>query len=111
MKKIVRLTESDLVRIVKRAIRESKDELDELLDEIDTICDEYQYEVKIMVKTGEKLDIEDAKEILSNLKDDITRFLEESSHDEMSDDDFFDLEDYASDCISNFISFLNEHTD
>ena len=107
MKKIVRLTESDLARIVKRAIRESKDELDELKDEIDAICDEYIQEVKM----NENLDFRDAEEILSNLKDDITLFLEESSHDEMSDDDFFDLEDYASDCISNFISFLNEHTD
>ena len=107
MKKIVRLTESDLARIVKRAIRESKDELDELKDEIDAICDEYIQEVKM----NENLDFRDAEEILSNLKYDITLFLEESSHDEMSDDDFFDLEDYAADCISNFISFLNEHTD
>jgi len=55
MKKVIRLTESDLTRIVKRIIKESNgDELEE---------------------------------------------------------DYFDLEDYAANCVSNFTSFLNEHTD
>jgi hypothetical protein len=57
------------------------------------------------------LDLDEAKEILSDLKNNLEEFLEESSHDEMSDEDYFDLEEYAGDCVSNFISFLNEHTD
>jgi DNA-binding ferritin-like protein (Dps family) len=112
MKKIVKLTESDLTRIIKRIIKESNgDELEELKNNIDDICEEYQDEVKQMVKKNGSLDLDDAKEILSDLKDHMERFLEESSHDEMSDEDYFDLEDYAGNCVSNFTSFLNEHTD
>jgi len=112
MKKIVRLTESDLTRIVKRIIKESNgDELEELKNDIDDICEEYQDEVKQMVKRNGSLNLDEAKEILSDLKNNLEEFLEESSHDEMSDEDYFDLEEYASDCVSNFISFLNEHTE
>ena len=112
MKKVIRLTESDLTRIVKRIIKESNgDELEELKNDIDDICEEYQDEVKQMVKRNGSLNLDEAKEILSDLKNNLEEFLEESSHDEMSDEDYFDLEEYAGDCVSNFISFLNEHTD
>jgi hypothetical protein len=41
MKKIVRLTERDLTRLVKRIIKESNgDELEELKNDIDDICEE-----------------------------------------------------------------------
>ena len=50
MKKIIKLTESDLTRLVKQIIKESNgDELEELRNEIDNICEEYQDEVKQMV--------------------------------------------------------------
>ena len=112
MKKIIRLTESDLTRLVKQIIKESNgDELEDLRNEIDNICEEYQDEVKQMVKKNGSLDLDEAKEILSDLKNDTERFLHENSHDEMEDEDYFDLEEYAGDCVSNFISFLNEHTD
>jgi polyhydroxyalkanoate synthesis regulator phasin len=112
MKKVIRLTESDLTRIVKRIIKESNgDELEELKNDIDDISEEYQDEVKQMVKRNGSLNLDEAKEILSDLKNHLERFLEESSHDEMSDEDYFDLEDYAANCVSNFTSFLNEHTD
>jgi hypothetical protein len=103
-----RLTESDLNRIVKES---NGDELEELKNDIDDICEEYQDEVKQMVKRNGSLDLDEAKEILSDLKNNLEEFLDESSHDEMSDEDYFDLEEYAGDCVSNFISFLNEHTD
>jgi hypothetical protein len=112
MKKIVRLTERDLTRLVKQIIKESNgDELEDLKNDIDDICEEYQDEVKQMVKRNGSLNLDEAKEILSDLKNNLEEFLEESSHDEMSDEDYFDLEEYAGDCVSNFISFLNEHTD
>jgi len=111
MKRIVSLTESDLARIVKRVIRESKDKIEKLKDEIDNICDDFRDEVKQMVKRNGSLDLDDAKEILSDLKNDLEKFLQRSDYDEMSDENYFDLEDYASDCISNFISFLNNYTD
>jgi len=111
-KKVIRLTESDLTRLVKQIIKESNgDELEELKNDIDDICEEYQDEVKQMVKRNGSLNLDEAKEILSDLKNNLEEFLEESSHDEMEDEDYFDLEEYAGDCVSNFISFLNEHTD
>ena len=84
---------------------------DNIKNDIDDICEEYQDEVKQMVKRNGSLNLDEAKEILSDLKNNLEEFLEESSHDEMSDEDYFDLEEYAGDCVSNFISFLNEHTD
>jgi vacuolar-type H+-ATPase catalytic subunit A/Vma1 len=112
MKKIIRLTERDLTRLVKRIIKESNgDELEELRNGIDDICEEYQDEVKQMVKRNGSLNLDEAKEILSDLKNNLEEFLHENSHDEMEDEDYFDLEEYAGDCVSNFISFLNEHTD
>lgn len=58
-KKIVRLTERDLTRLVKQIIKESNgDELEELKNDIDDICEEYQDEVKQMVKRNGSLNLE-----------------------------------------------------
>lgn len=118
------ITEEERSRILNMHIERTKnqyltedfedvysDELEELKNDIDDICEEYQDEVKQMVKRNGSLDLDEAKEILSDLKNNLEEFLDESSHDEMSDEDYFDLEEYAGDCVSNFISFLNEHTD
>ena len=118
------ITEEERSRILNMHIERTKnqyltedfedvysDELEELKNDIDDICEEYQDEVKQMVKRNGSLDLDEAKEILSDLKNNLEEFLDESSHDEMSDEDYFDLEDYAANCVSNFTSFLNEHTD
>jgi hypothetical protein len=72
MKKVIRLTESELTRFVKQIIKESNgDELEELKNDIDDICEEYQDEVKQMFKRNGSLNLEEAKEILSYLKNNL----------------------------------------
>jgi hypothetical protein len=116
MKKIVRLTESDLSRIVKRVIRESKsydvNNLEELKNEIKTIYDYFENEVEEMVENDGSLSPEVAGEFLDTLEYYIGKVFDNKSEVEyLDEDDYFDLEDYANDTISEFRSFIKNYTD
>ena len=112
MKKVIRLTESDLRRIVKQVIKESSmEEVRVLMDEIDNILDDYQYDLNKKVRKYGLLDYDESTEIFSDFTDDIHRFLKENGYDEMSGKGYFFLEDYVDAIINNFNSFLNELTD
>ena len=115
MKRIVKLTESDLSRIVKRTIREMNDgdsNLEELKNEIKTIYDYFENEVEEMVENDGSLSPEVAGEFLDTLEYYIGRIFDlkiEVKY--MDEDDYFDLEDYAHNTISEFRSFINNYTD
>jgi hypothetical protein len=115
MKKIVRLTESDLSRIVKRTIREMNDgdsNLEDLKNEIKKIYDYFENEVEGMVEKDGSLSPEVAGEFIDTLEYYIGRIFDlkiEVKY--MDEDDYFDLEDYAHNTISEFRSFINNYTD
>ena len=93
MKKIVRLTERDLTRIVKRVIKENEDQdqtrhsqnrfLKFMQDEIDKIADE-------------SYDINDFDKMIEDF---FYEFEEELNN--LSDSDYRTLEDYIDDVLSN----------
>ena len=110
MKKIIRLTERDLTRIVKRTIREMSDDdskLEELKNEIKTIYDYFENEVEEMVENDGSLSPEVAGEFLYTLKYYIGKVFDNKSEVEyLDEDDYFGLEDYANNTISEFRSFI-----
>jgi hypothetical protein len=114
MKKIIRLTERDLTRIVKRTIREMSDDdskLEELKNEIKTIYDYFENEVK--EKADEKdglLSSEVAEELIDTLEYYIGKIFDNKIEVKyLDEDDYFDLEDYAHNTISEFRSFINNN--
>lgn len=116
MKKIIRLTESDLSRIVKRVIRESKsydvNNLEHLKNKIKEIYDYFENEVEVMVEKDGSLSPEVAGEFMHTLQDYIGSIFDFYREDFklLDEDDYFNLEDYAYDTISEFRSFINNHT-
>jgi hypothetical protein len=113
MKKIIRLTERDLTRIVKRTIREMNDgdsKLEELKNEIKTIYDYFENEVEGMVEKDGSLSPEVAEELIDTLEYHIGRIFDNKIEVKyLDEDDYFDLEDYAYDTISEFRSFINNN--
>lgn len=82
MKKIIRLTESDLARIVKRTIRE--------MDEYDYTADDAMDEI------GSYIDMVGCSEGRSRLLDDLSRMVDEAQR-ELSEEEFDKLLDYVYD--------------
>ena len=82
MKKIIRLTESDLARIVKRTIRE--------MDEPDYTADD------AMAEIGSYIDMVGCSEGRSRLLDDLSRMVDEAER-ELSEEEFDKLSDYVYD--------------
>ena len=82
MKKIIRLTESDLARIVKRTIRE--------MDENDYTADDAIAEI------GSYIDMVGCSEGRSRLLDDLNRMVDEAER-ELSEEEFDKLSDYVYD--------------
>lgn len=82
MKKIIRLTESDLARIVKRTIRE--------MDEYDYTADDAMDEI------GSYIDMVGCSEGRSRLLDDLSRMVDEAQR-ELSEEEFDKLSDYVYD--------------
>jgi hypothetical protein len=113
MKKIIRLTERDLTRIVKRTIREMSDDskLEELKNEIKTIYDYFENEVK--EKADEKdglLSSEVAEVLIDTLEYYIGKIFDNKIEVKyLDEDDYFKLEDYAYNTISEFRSFINNN--
>ena len=82
MKKVIRLTESDLARIVKRTIRE--------MDESDYTADDAIAEI------GSYIDMMGCSEGRSRLLDDLNRMVDEAER-ELSEEEFDKLSDYVYD--------------
>ena len=82
MKKIIRLTESDLTRIVKRTIRE--------MDEDDYTADDAMDEI------GSYIQMVGCSEGRSRLLDDLSRMVDEAER-ELSEEEFDKLQDYVYD--------------
>ena len=82
MKKVIRLTESDLARIVKRTIRE--------MDENDYTADDAIAEI------GSYIDMVGCSEGRSRLLDDLSRMVDEAQR-ELSEEEFDKLSDYVYD--------------
>ena len=82
MKKIIRLTESDLARIVKRTIRE--------MDEPDYTADD------AMAEIGSYIDMVGCSEGRSRLLDDLSRMVDEAQR-ELSEEEFDKLTNYVYD--------------
>ena len=82
MKKVIRLTESDLARIVKRTIRE--------MDEPDYTADDAIAEI------GSYIDMVGCSEGRSRLLDDLSRMVDEAQR-ELSEEEFDKLTDYVYD--------------
>ena len=102
MKKIVKLTESDLSRIVKRVIKE-EDEMEgmgmsitvrDIFDEVrNTLHDLGMYDDASMGKKAMAL----AKQIMSNMRDDlayVTENYEEQLEEILGDEDYADEDEY-----------------
>ena len=102
MKKIVKLTESDLSRIVKRVIKE-EDEMEgmgmsitvrDIFDEVrNTLHDLGMYDDASMGKKAMAL----AKQIMSNMRDDlayVTENYEEQLEEILGDEDYDDEDEY-----------------
>ena len=65
MKKVIRLTESDLVKLVKRVIKENENE--EYLEKIKTLIDAEHFETALQL--GQTLDLEN--EVIDLIIDEI----------------------------------------
>jgi hypothetical protein len=114
-KKVIRLTESDLTRLVKRVIKESENynnNLENLKNKIKEIYDYFENEVEVMVEKDGSLTTEVAEEFMHTLQDYIGGIFDffKSDIKLLDEDDYFKLEDYAYDTISKFHSFINNHT-
>ena len=99
MKKIVRLTESDLTRIVKRVIKESSSSFNNYMEEIELI--------------SKKLNFVRNCEQMNELADDLQYIQNEYSEDDsLSDQEFDDLNDkyyFLYDVIEESLDFCNEN--
>jgi hypothetical protein len=84
--------------------------LEELKNEIKTIYDYFENEVEGMVEKDGSLSPEVAGEFIDTLEYHIGRIFDLKSEVKyLDEDDYFDLEDYAYDTISEFRSFINNN--
>ena len=113
-KKIIRLKESDLSRIIKKIILESKknneDEILYLKDEMDEVVKYYIKMVKTDMKTENKKTISkyDALDYLDDFYEDLDEIL--SSSEDMDDYVYFELDDHSVECKTSFKNFLKDVT-
>jgi len=100
MKKIVRLTENDLMKIVKRVIKENEDFRSDM--GVNPVFKEYVNEIKRMYK-----DVSDAKGIdeLEMIERDIQYLYSEI---EMSEDLSDDEKDKLGDSLDDFINLIDD---
>ena len=114
MNKIIKLKESDLSRIVKRIILESKknenDEFDYIVDEMNEALRYYINMVKTDLKTKNKKTISkhESLDYLNDFYNDLDEIL--LSCEDMDDDIYFDLDNHSIDCKTSFKNFLNDVT-
>ena len=111
-KKIIRLKELDLSRVIKRIILESKKNNDKeiiyIKDEMDEVVRYYIKMVKNDMKTENKKTISkyEALDYLDDFYEDLDEIL--LSSEDMDDDVYFELDDHSVDCKTLFKDFLND---
>lgn len=113
MKKVIKLTESDLIRIVKRVISEQSDNtsFDKYYDEMLSLFDDYQGELRNALETG-NIQVEDAYDYIGGLESEFANILDNASEDnKMLENDLTELEHNSNELLRQLESIVSELED